>query len=229
MRRTNSRIYFDDDISKDMSHAVNPLFISANIANTANTTNTRNTTYIDMKTQNIENITNPMYDWYQPNMTRKECTQYLLAQGEGSFIVRDSTATPGWHMLGVKMNNEVIHEKIRFTEDGMYEILSSKTDKKQPTFGNLAGLIEYYLHPQEDSPYCLAMSNPLYDNHHLTNNHASYELATDFDAPVLPLKDNQVENITNIAHSSLLKIKIIILMIMVKVIYIQIQNKQKKL
>jgi hypothetical protein len=160
-----------------------------------------------MKTSNIESVNNPMYEWYQPNMTRKECTQYLLAQGDGSFIVRDSTATPGWHMLGVKMNNEVIHEKIRFTEDGMYEIISSKTDKKQPTFGNLAELIEFYLHPQQDSPYCLAMSNPLYDNHHLTQNNVSYEFATDLDAPALPLKDNQVENITNIAHSSLLKNK----------------------
>ncbi len=196
VRRTNSRIYFDDDISnKDSSHAVNPLFISANIANTANTT------YIDMKASNIESVNNPMYEWYQPNMTRKECTQYLLAQGEGSFIIRDSGATPGWHMLGVKMNNEVIHEKIRFTEDGNYEILSSKTDKKQPRFNSLAHLVEFYLHPQEDSPYCLAMSNPLYDNHHLTNNHASYELATDFDAPSLPLKDKEVENIKNIAQN----------------------------
>jgi hypothetical protein len=154
-----------------------------------------------MKASNIESVNNPMYEWYQPNMTRKECTQYLLAQGEGSFIIRDSTATPGWHMLGVKMNNEVIHEKIRFTEEGMYEIITNKTDKKQPRFNSLAHLVEFYLHPQEDSPYCLAISNPIYDNHHLTQNNISYELATDFDAPSLPLKDNQVENIKNIAQN----------------------------
>ncbi len=110
-------------------------------------------------------------------------------------------------MLGVKMNNEVIHEKIRFTEDGNYEILSSKTDKKQPRFGSLAHLVEFYLHPQEDSPYCLAMSNPLYDNHHLTQNNVSYELSTDLDAPALPLKDKEVENITNIAYSGVIKNK----------------------
>jgi hypothetical protein len=77
-----------------------------------------------MQNENIQNINNPMYDWYYPTMTRKECTQYLSTQGEGAFIIRDSTATPGWHMLGIKMSNEVIHEKIRYTEDGMYEILS---------------------------------------------------------------------------------------------------------
>jgi hypothetical protein len=51
------------------------------------------------------------------------------------------------------------------------------------------------------------MSNPIYDNHHLTQNNTSYELATDFDAPVLPLKDIQVEHITNIAHSGVISNK----------------------
>ena len=103
------------------------------------------------------------------------------------------------------MRNEVIHEKIRFTEDCKYEIISSKTDKKQPRFDNLADLVDFYLKPQEDSPYCLAMSNPIYDNHHLTQNNTSYEVVTDANAPVLPLKDREVENITNLANSSLIK------------------------
>jgi hypothetical protein len=193
IRKNNSRIIFDDEFSnKEATNAVNPLFIASSGA------------FINKQTENVESINNPIYDWYHPNMTRKDCTQYLLVQGEGAFIIRDSAATPGWHMLGVKMSNEVIHEKIRFTEDCKYEIISSKTDKKQPRFENLAELVEFYLQPQEESPYCLAMSNPIYDNHHLTQNHTSYELATDFDAPALPLKDIQVEHITNIAHSGVI-------------------------
>jgi hypothetical protein len=199
IRKNNSHIIFDDDISKESTNAVNPLFIGP--------ATTFNNNFIDIQPENMESINNPMYDWYHPNMTRKDCTQYLLAQGEGAFIIRDSAATPGWHMLGVKTRNEVTHDKIRFTEDCKYEIISSKTDKKQPRFENLAELVEFYLQPQEDSPYCLAMSNPIYDNHHLTQNNTSYELATDFDAPVLPLKDIQVEHITNIAHSGVISNK----------------------
>ena len=153
------------------------------------------------QTENVQSINNPMYDWYHPNMTRKECTQYLLAQGDGAFIIRDSEGTPGWHMLGIKMNNEVIHEKIRYTEDCKYVILSSKTDKKQPQFNNLADLVQFYLQPQEDSPYCLAMSNPIYDNHLLTQNNTSYDMVTDINAPVLPLKDREIEHITTLVRN----------------------------
>ena len=200
VRRTHSRITFDDDISKDASHAINPLFIGPNTFVNPQTQNAQNI-------QNVDSINNPMYDWYHPNMTRKDCTQYLMAQGEGAFVIRDSAATPGWHMLGVKTSNEVIHDKIRFTEDGKYEILSTKTDKKQPQFNNLIDLITFYLQPQEDSPYCLAASNPIYDNHHLTNNNTSYEFVTDANAPVLPLKDKDIENVTSLARNGIINNK----------------------
>jgi hypothetical protein len=196
IRRSHSRISFDDDISqKDASHAINPLFIGPS--------STFNDKYSTIQPENIESVNNPMYDWYQPTMTRKDCTQYLLAQGEGAFIVRDSAATPGWHMLGVKTRNEVIHDKIRFTEDNKYEILTNKTDKKQPRFDTLVDLVQFYLKPQEDSPYCLAMSNPIYDNHHLmTQNVSPYAFLTDSDAPILPLKDKEIEIVTSLTRNN---------------------------
>jgi hypothetical protein len=114
-----------------------------------------------------------------------------MAQGEGAFVIRASYATPGWHILGVKTSNEVIHEKIRFTEDGEYEMLPTKaTLASQPRFKDLADLVEFYLHPHEDMPYTLAASNPIYDNHHLTQIQVPLETA-DPEAPSLPLKESQ--------------------------------------
>jgi len=189
IRKRHSTIDFDDDIYS--SHAVNPIFKEPY----------KQTTNI------IENVSNPMYDWYNPTMTRKECTQYLLAQGEGAFVIRDSAATPGWHMLGVKTANEVIHEKIRYTEDGKYELLPNSTTITHPRFNTLVDLVQFYLQPQEDVPYCLAMSNPLYDNHHHTQNYTPYEVLTDSNAPILPLKDREIEIVTNLAHSGVINIE----------------------
>jgi hypothetical protein len=200
IRKNKSRINFDEDNSnKDASHAINPLFIGPATAFNNNFIDTY--TGIQDENNEVTGLSNPMYEWYQPTMTRKDCTQYLLAQGEGAFIIRDSSATPGWHMLGVKTRNEVIHDKIRFTEDSKYEIITSKTDRKQPKFDNLVDLVEFYLKPQEDSPYCLAMSNPIYDNHNLTQNNEPYAVITDIECPALPLKDREIEIVTNVARS----------------------------
>jgi hypothetical protein len=42
-------------------------------------------------------------------MTRGECTEHLMGQGEGSFVVRDSDSNPGWHMLGVKTGVLIVY------------------------------------------------------------------------------------------------------------------------
>jgi hypothetical protein len=204
-RKHNSRIAFDkSDLAIYSSHAINPTFKAP-----------VNDAYVDIPSLNnpmynwnqshAQNgdggINNPMYSWYQPTMTRKDCTQYLMSQGEGAFIVRDSSATPGWHIIGVKTCNEVLHEKIRYTEDGQYEMIPNKISKPQPKFKDLASLVEYYLMPHEDVPYTLAVSNPIYDNHQLKVGQ-DYTLAspTDEDAPSLPLKDKDVENVTALAR-----------------------------
>lgn len=207
VRKRNSRITFDKDaeIAIYSSHAINPTFKAP--INDANCEGVSNPMYSSSSVplQTNEGVDNPMYAWYQPSMTRKDCTQYLMMQGEGAFIIRASEATPGWHMLGVKTANEVIHEKIRYTEDGQYEMLPSKTNIRQPKFGTLVDLVEFYLQPHEDMPYNLAVSNPIYDNHLLQdiNKQSVIPIVYDMEAPSLPLKDKELYNVTAlIRHSS---------------------------
>ena len=205
IRKHNTKITFDKDDKSVIysSHAINPTFKAPNELYTVDGSGS---VKYDFAGNSIsQGINNPMYTWYQPSMTRKDCTQYLMMQGEGAFIIRDSSATPGWHMLGVKTANEVIHEKIRYTEDGMYEMLTSKTHSAQPKFKNLQDLVEFYLEPREDMPYCLAVSNPIYDNHMLQNTittTSSPQISTDPLAPSLPLKDKEMDNVTALVRQS---------------------------
>ena len=204
VRKHNSKITFDKDEENVIysSHAINPTFKGPNELYTVNGSGSVKYDFAGNNT--TEGVNNPMYTWYQPSMTRKDCTQYLMMQGEGAFIIRDSSATPGWHMLGVKTANEVIHEKIRYTEDGMYEMLSIKTHLSQPKFESLQKLVEFYLEPREDIPYSLAVSNPIYDNHLLREAQTGPAtlIANDIDAPSLPLKDKEVSNVTALVRQS---------------------------
>ena len=143
-------------------------------------------------------VSNPMYDWYFPEMSRQESSDHLDGLAEGAFVVRDSAATPGWHMMVIKHENTVLHEKININTDGEYELLPSKSNHKQPAFQTVPDLVEYYRDSHADSPYILCgggVSNPIYDNHHLgayKYGEASpgYILA-DASAPQLPIKDSQ--------------------------------------
>lgn len=146
--------------------------------------------------QFVPGVENPMYDWYQPKMTRKECSDYLSSQGEGAFVVRDSEANEGWHMLGVKTRNTVVHDKIRLTPNAGYELLPSMgaaADTKQPMFSTLPELVEYYVDVHDDMPYTLAMSNPIYDNHQLIAERTGQQVKRVYDTPALPQKDPKYE------------------------------------
>ena len=92
----------------------------------------------------------------------------------------------------------------RYTEDGMYEMLSIKTHLSQPKFESLQKLVEFYLEPREDIPYSLAVSNPIYDNHLLREAQTGPAtlIANDIDAPSLPLKDKEVSNVTALVRQS---------------------------
>ena len=204
LRKHNSHIEFEKDPENAIysSHAINPTFQPPNKA-AAGEGN-----YSDVPAGSFEvGVSNPMYDWYQPELSRQECTNYLLSQGEGAFVIRDSQATPGWHMLGVKTNNSVIHEKIRYTEDGQYELLPTNSGKKQPKFKDLPSLVDWYLNPKEDMPYTLAVSNPIYDNHQLgaakggrAQAAPQQMIAHDPHAPMVPLKDKEVQHIQQLAR-----------------------------
>jgi hypothetical protein len=141
----------------------------------------------------IPGTSNPLYDWYRPEMSRQDCTTYLEGLGEGAFVVRDSQATPGWHMLCVKTQNQVVHDKIRLTDEGMYELLPTMADGvdvAQPKFKELPELIDYYVEQRMGMPYVLALANPIYDNHNLQANRDGYQAmaVNDPNAPSLAPK-----------------------------------------
>jgi len=115
-------------------------------------------------------VSNPMYAWYRPNMSRKECSEALTGLGDGAFIVRDSESNKNWHMLGVKSENQVVHDKIRFTENQTYQLLPSigvAATAPQPTFDTLPELVGHYEYKQNGMSYKLEDSDPIYDNHNL--------------------------------------------------------------
>lgn len=87
-------------------------------------------------------VANPIYDWYKPDLNREEAEAYLFDMDVGSFVVRDSKATPGWHMFSIKKTNEIIHQKIRYTQNGMYEMIIE--NRKEPLFNDIPSLVNYY-------------------------------------------------------------------------------------
>jgi len=142
----------------------------------------------------LPGMQNPLYSWYRPDMNRSETEDYLVDQAEGSFVIRDSASTPGWHMLAVKTANAIIHEKIKMNDDGMYELLPSSTGA-QPFFNGIPSLVQHYCEQQEGVRYALALDNPLYDNKNLSGSKTSGKMYddVDLDAPAVPLKQREVE------------------------------------
>jgi len=134
-------------------------------------------------------VNNPMYAWYQPQMSRQECEEYLSTRGEGAFVIRDSSFTPGWHMLGVKTGNAIVHERIKLNQDGTYELLPS-TGAHQPGFKLIPQLVDHYAAVKRQGVgFSLATDNPIYDNHLLQAAPRAADNTNNFsdpDAPALP-------------------------------------------
>jgi len=141
-------------------------------------------------------LQNPMYAWYRPDLSREETEEFLVDQVEGAFVIRDSTATPGWHMLAVKTHNAIVHEKIKMSDEGLYELLPSSS-RAQPRFGAIPELVEHYSRPQDGIRYALALDNPLYDNSQMAHRKAGHAVAGawsyhfDPSAPSVPLKERE--------------------------------------
>eukprot|EP00040_Diaphanoeca_grandis_P032241 m.195019 g.195019 ORF g.195019 m.195019 type:complete len:2186 (-) comp32545_c1_seq1:652-7209(-) len=150
----------------------------------------------------VPGVTNPMYDWYRPDMTRKDCTDHLNQLGEGAYIVRDSDANPGWHMLGIKSQNRVLHDKIRLTENDEYQLLPSvgnASSVPQPTFSDLPELVGYYEQGHDGMEYTLVGSNPIYDNHQLQQERGG-TLVKSNNASNLPAKNREYAAVGRLAN-----------------------------
>jgi len=153
----------------------------------------------------VPGLSNPLYQWYSPDLNRNDATQQLAEQPDGAFVVRDSKATPGWHILGVKRGDAVLHEKIRMDEEGLYELLPSN-GQPQPAFHSLPDLVLYY-GAQRDVPYSLnvdAYYNPMYDAFEQqrlgqSDQYAFSAWTRDEDAPVVPLKMRDIDAVAQVA------------------------------
>merc|ERR1712146_398242 len=85
-----------------------------------------------------------------------------------------------------------LHDKIRLTDDGLYELLPTMpdgSDAPQPKFRDIPELIDYYVEQHEGVPYTLALANPIYDNHQLQNERLGYnDQVYEGEAPALAAK-----------------------------------------
>jgi uncharacterized membrane protein len=188
MRRKQNRAKSGlDDVDAAGQAAV---FNNGFIKEDAYTLPTRNAIECDFE----PGVANPMYAWYQPQMSRQECEEMLAGMGEGAFVIRDSSFTPGWHMLGVKTGNQIVHERIKLHADGTYELLPS-TGAHQPNFRVITELVDHYAAvKREGVNFSLAVDNPMYDNHLLqAAPRVVKPLETIFeaDAPAVPIHEHQ--------------------------------------
>jgi len=140
----------------------------------------------------IAGVDNPLYSWYHPTMTRKESTEYLSNLGEGAFVVRDSDANPGWHMLGVKSQNDVIHEKIRLCQNQTYQLLVTGTDgQEQPQLKSIPDLVNHYTSVQTNVPYTLIDCDPIYDNSRLVQERTGMAQKGGANGPMVAKKNTE--------------------------------------
>ena len=142
----------------------------------------------------VVGVRHAMFDWYHPDMARKACTDHLMQRGQGAFVVRDSDANSGWFMIGVRCDNQVVHDKIRTTENGQVQLMPSTgraAAVPQPTFATLPDLIDHYLNEQPGMPYTLAAADPIYDNQRLVQERTGMIQATDGNGPVVPNKERE--------------------------------------
>eukprot|EP00045_Choanoeca_perplexa_P016559 m.224567 g.224567 ORF g.224567 m.224567 type:complete len:1783 (-) comp17292_c0_seq1:1619-6967(-) len=152
-------------------------------------------------------VSNPMYAWYSPDMTRQEATEELVQAGPGAFVVRDSKATPGWHILGVKTETDVLHEKICYSAEGTYQLLPANAPE-QPRFRDLPGLVNHYGTGVTGLPWRLdtsSCSNPMYGisgDPSVGNYSGVAALANDPSAPAVPLKGREVAQVAQLADAA---------------------------
>eukprot|EP00045_Choanoeca_perplexa_P016906 m.235077 g.235077 ORF g.235077 m.235077 type:complete len:1764 (+) comp17396_c0_seq1:73-5364(+) len=147
--------------------------------------------------QTVNDLSNPMYaSFYRPDMSRAEATQELQGAPSGTFFVRDSQATPGWFVMGVRTDTEVRHEKIRCTETQQYQLVTGRVPE-EPSFPSMPSLMNHYAQPQDAVPFVLRFQhNPGYE----TVANLGTALPADKQAPAVPLKQSQVAAVNQLAQ-----------------------------
>jgi hypothetical protein len=181
--QADRKTFFDSD--GGMATSTNPAFRPAPIYGLAASSNT------------VNDLSNPMYaEFYRPEMSRSEATAELQGAPSGSFFVRDSQATPGWFVLGVRTDTEVRHEKIRCTENQHYQMVTGHVPE-EPAFPSMPTLMSHYAVPQDAVPFVLRFQhNPGY----AAVTRIGTALPMDKAAPAVPLKESQVAAVSQLAQ-----------------------------
>eukprot|EP00051_Salpingoeca_urceolata_P032418 m.15634 g.15634 ORF g.15634 m.15634 type:complete len:1888 (-) comp5062_c1_seq1:107-5770(-) len=159
------------------------------------------------KSSLVPGRTNPLYEWYQPELSREDCVSLLEDEPVGAFLIRDYTPTPGWHMMHTKLPTMVRDDKIRQNPDGRLQICSPPIRGMHPSFGSLPQLVKYYASAEQLAlPVPLHVSDPIYDNRAMgTGASFGYDEASplrrDANAPMVPLKNADVSAVSAVAGS----------------------------
>jgi hypothetical protein len=181
----------------------NPTFINPNSFINNSEESFSNPIYYGEK-RFMPGVANPIYSWYNPDFSREESEDYLKDKEIGTFMIHDSKATPGWHIFSLKNDEGVLHEKIKYSEDGLYELVPSNNNgPPQPKFYNLPSLVEYYtssiMNPMyimnNDNIYKVVTSNKLC---RINDFKRRLYLEEDPNAPPLPLKQKHIEQLNRI-------------------------------
>ena len=116
-------------------------------------------------------------------------------------------------MLAVKTASSIVHEKIRLSDSGTYDLVSSSS-QDQPVFPGIPSLVEWYSVQRDGIRFTLTLDNPLYDNNNLRSNanngnvapnsltqylQIGDEVENDPYAPSLPLKNREIETVAALA------------------------------
>ena len=81
----------------------------------------------------------PTHRWYHSCITRGEAETLLLTKGQhGSFLVYPAVDHPGYYVLCVRVDNQVLRILICRKEDGVFDVGGG------PKFDSLTQLIEHY-------------------------------------------------------------------------------------
>lgn len=189
----------NDEFDKNMISVDNPTFIHPYAIMNQSTDSFSNPIYFGNE-KLIPGISNPVYSWYNPEYSRADSEAYLQNKEVGTFLVHDSKATPGWHIFSLKNEKGIQHEKIKYSEDGLYEMIPSIKNSPQPKFYDLPSLVEYYtssiVNPMyvmnDQHIYKVVTSNRLY---RVTDFNKKVYLEEDPNAPTVPPKQKYLDTV----------------------------------
>ena len=147
-----------------------------------------NPTY-DTVDELVQGVSNPMYAWYKPGMSKQSAYQDLATAPPGTFVVRDgiSSLDNPMYCLHVKTPQALIKDVNINGTTG--EVMLVGGGANQPAFDTVPQLVDYYGNPT-DQPFVLSTAvlvapisgMDIYDNALITNK------KVDLQGPTVPKK-----------------------------------------